>query len=522
VGGGTARSGAQLSSPVAEGAAAAVVAGAAAVGGGLGGRAPGAGPGAATGGGGRGDSSKEARCRVVLSYTEFFWEPEEEEEPEEEPEQEQKAEVEAEEELAAVALPHQQRSLDAGDAAAISDVDDEGDGERGAVHSAPPVEAGAGDDKGAAATGGHRSAGAGPPVNAAQPPPRPAAGGPPHPAAAATSSGGGRGGGSGAYPPWRPLDAAFYARMRSGLRLGETWVRAMFDGYTAQLLELCPHMALRSRGGRGGLVAAAGEAAAERGVAARAAPAAPLLPPRLVRTLALNRGRLLPLVRGGWYSRHVAECAVEDAALVAEDSGGCGDDGGSLDAHAAQPGDEGSRGADSSGGGGATLSDVARVRELAAALRCSSAGGAAALMGGGGPVSAPQLDAAAGWPFLGAAPPPQRAHPHSAAAVGLGGEATAAAAAAPPAADALGALLATLAPPAPAPPRLRLQALLVALLPERTGGLNPLACGLLHADPRVRAAAAAVLRLLAAHPHALVRGSVARLNPLLAGALQRA
>jgi hypothetical protein len=44
-----------------------------------------------------------------------------------------------------------------------------------------------------------------------------------------------------------------------------------------------------------------------------------------------------------------------------------------VDAHAAQPGDEVSRGTDSCGGGGATLSDVARVRELAAALRCSSA-----------------------------------------------------------------------------------------------------------------------------------------------------
>jgi hypothetical protein len=62
----------------------------------------------------------------------------------------------------------------------------------------------------------------------------------------------------------------------------------------------------------------------------------------------------------------------------------------------------------------------------------------------------------------------------------------------------------------------------LSLCPESSGGLHPIAAGLLHNEPAVRAAAARILARFEAHPWPPVRRAVtANLNYVLAAAYQR-
>jgi hypothetical protein len=316
------------------------------------------------------------------------------------------------------------------------------------------------------------------------------------PTAASSSSAGGLT----LYPAWKGLDAAFYSRMRSGLRYGEHWVRTAFEGYTASLLALAAHIPTAPAA-----AAAAAAGATNGGGGGSAAPGRAPLPPRAAQALALNRGRLLPLVRGGWYARYragvdaeaarlaaAAGVPVEDVARLHEAAAALRSPGalpgGAIEPHmlsaplpwelVAAAGEGDAEGGGGGGGGGSALHGWDDW-QAAALLHADGGGGG----GGAGDAADAQL-------------PPPHAHP----AVPLLDEVTAHVAACPPLAEAF-----------------------VAAFPEAGGGLAPVASGLLHAHVAVRASTAALLRALAArHQPPAVRAAVARLNPLLGDALRRA
>lgn len=375
----------------------------------------------------KGSDPKEQRCRVILSHSEFFWEPEDEKD-------------DADDEGAALVGLEDTSEL------GEPSVSDE---------TAPAASAVPGGDVDGASVGSSTpsAASAAGPAKLQAPHAKPSGQQPAHASAGAASVG---------YPAWRGLDAAFYARMRSGLRFGEHWARSAFEAYTATLLQLCPHILT--------------------GVAKAGAPAPPL-PPRLARSLQLNRGRVGPLARGKWYAAFLAASEAEALRIAAD--------------------------------GGAAVSDVWRVKELTSRLRVPGS------LQGGGPVSSlllagPLCPWAPGSSGLDKMPLSEGMDVLDAwQLAALGSIAPGDLPPPPHAVDVLQELFAVLSG------RNALQEYFLAQLPEASGGLHPLAGGLLCADVRVRVEVARLLDLLEGHPNTAVSEAVKRLNPVIAAARAR-